>query len=83
MDNQPHVRFVNSHTECVGCRDDAQFPIGKTILNVFLGIRREPGVKKVSRYILILKKLYNLFGVTARCTVNDGAAGRLLRKVCR
>ena len=81
MDHEAHVRLVNAHAEGVGGDDDPQVAADETLLDVFLGLRRQSPVEIVRRYTLLLQELRHLCAVPPRGAVDDGAARHMLRQV--
>ena len=75
VDDQAHVGFVDAHAEGVGGGDDAQFAGDECFLRVLLGFRRQAGVIGRGRQSPLPEKLRQLFGLLARGTVGDDAAG--------
>ena len=81
MDNQPHVRLVDAHSEGVGSCDHPELAGDEALLDALLGLGRQPGVEIVRRHLLHLQELRHLFGPPAGGAVNDGTFGRVRPQV--
>ena len=80
MDHKAHIGLVNTHTERVCGSNNVQTTFNETLLHVFLGFRRQSGMKMVRRKALIRKKLGYLFTLSARCAVHDYASWHTRRQ---
>ncbi len=72
VDDQPHIRLVDSHSESVGCGDRPQFADDEPPLHVLLGLRRQACMVMGNGPILQLQKLGNLFALPACRAIDDG-----------
>ena len=83
MDHQAHVRLVDAHAEGVGGDDGPQFPPYEAILDVLLGLRRQPGMEVFRVDPLRLQELRDLLRLPPCRAVDDGAARLVVRKIGR
>ena len=80
MDNQPNIGFVDAHAEGIGGCNGAMFTFNESLLDIFLGLRRQACVKMSRRNLLQLKELRNLFALVSGSAVDDCAARYIRRK---
>ena len=83
MDHQAHVRLVDAHAKGVGGDDGPQFPSYEPILDVLLGLRRQPGMEVFRVDPLRLQELRDLLRLPPCRAVDDGAARLVVRKIGR
>ena len=73
MDDEPHVGFVDTHTEGIGRDDHAQDAAHEALLDLALGAGLEPRVEKLTAPSLARDVLAEYLGVTPRRREDDGA----------
>ncbi len=72
MDNQPHVRFVDPHSESV-CRNyNPAFVIFPAVLADRLFFPVQPGMKEIGRYSGLLQEESRLFCLFPVPGIDDG-----------
>jgi hypothetical protein len=70
MDNESDLRFVDAHTEGVGCYDYTSFVVNPIMLFLDFMAVLDSGVVKVGGDVILFKEIGNFFGSAAAASIN-------------
>ena len=81
VDDNPYIRFVDTHTECIGGDHDTAFSCLPALLADVFGGVIQSGMVEIGGDVFVVQQFGNFLGTATVAHIDDGASGHTAQDV--